>query len=138
MTRPRRISMILALTAMMLRAPLPMGWMPNPEGFAESPLVICVMDTPSGLDTSEAMDMPGMDMSNMDMQGHGHDHGQQQNNEPCPFAAAPHIGAPAGLVTKLAPPTLLARFAEKPVFETGLGRDSTYQPQSPRAPPAFA
>jgi hypothetical protein len=144
-TQYRRAGMILALVAIMLRALMPMGWMPNPAGFAESPLVICVMDTPSGLDTAEAMDMsimdmPGMamDMSGKDMQGHGHDHGQQQSGEPCPFAAAPHIAASGGLIVKLAPPSLLARLDEKPARETSLALDPAYRPQSPRAPPHLA
>jgi hypothetical protein len=112
----------LALAAMMLRALLPMGWMPNPEGFAQSPLVICLMDMPSGVDMSHAMDM------------HGHDHGQQQNNEQCPFAAAPHIAAPF-TIAQLAPPSELARFAEKPASHTLPALALDYHPQSPRAPP---
>ena len=112
MTGPRCLALILALAAMALRALLPMGWMPNPAGFAETPLVICLMDTPSGLDTSQAMDMSqagqmsGMDMSNPDM--HGHDHDQRQNGEPCPFAAAPHIAASGGATIELAPSSELA------------------------------
>lgn len=138
MTRPRRAALVLALAAMMLRALLPIGWMPNLARFGESPLVICLMDTPSGLDTSQAMDMPGMDMSNMEMHGQGHDHGQQQNSEPCPFAAAPHIAASSGIITGLAPPSQLGRFVEKPALVTGLALDLAYRPQAPRAPPSFA
>ena len=143
-TRDRRAAMILALAAMMLRALLPMGWMPNPAGFAISPLVICLMDTPSGADVSQAMDMPGMDMSGMDMQGQdqgqhqGQDHSRQQGGEPCPFAAAPHIAASSGLITALAPPSRLARLAEKPAIEAALAIDPAYQPHSPRAPPHLA
>ena len=135
-----RAALILALAAMMLRALLPMGWMPNPAGFWASPLVICTMDTPSGLDTSQVMDMVNMDMSNMDISsttGHGHDHGQQ-SSEPCPFAAAPHIAAAGGLLALLAPTSLLARLAEKPTLQTGLALKRAYQPHSPRAPPSFA
>jgi hypothetical protein len=147
-SRYSRAALTLAIVAMVLRALLPMGWMPNPEGFAESPLVICLMDTPSGLDVHQAMDMSHdmdmskMDMSNMDMpgqgQGQGHDHGQQQSSEPCPFAAAPHIAASGGLITKLAPPSLLARLSETPSPEAGLALDPAYHPHSPRAPPSFA
>lgn len=131
----RLIAVQLALAAMMLRALLPMGWMPNPEGFANSPLVICLMDSPSGMDMSAAKDMSGMDMAKP---GQSHDHGQQQSNESCPFAAAPHIGAPVGLLAELAPPSRLARFAETPASETRLSADPAHQPQSPRAPPEIA
>src|SRR6202008_755800 len=102
--RYRQAAVTLALAAMMLRALLPMGWMPNPDGFAQSPLVICLMDMSSGAA------MSAMDMSKpMDMQGHGNDHGQQQNNEQCPFAAAPHAAAPV-TIAELAPPSILNRF----------------------------
>jgi hypothetical protein len=135
MVRTLRLAAIqLALAAMMLRALLPMGWMPNPDGFAQSPLVICLMDMPSGMDMSHAMDMSKpMDMG---IQGHGQDHGQQQNNEQCPFAAAPHIAAPV-TVAAIAPPSELAHFAEKPASRTHLAFALDYHPQSPRAPPTL-
>jgi hypothetical protein len=131
MLRTFRLAAVqLALAAMMLRALLPMGWMPNPDGFAQSPLVICLMDMPSGMDMSHAMDMS----KPMDMDMHGHDHGQQQNNEQCPFAAAPHIAAPF-TIAELAPPSELAHFAEKPASRTIPALALAYHPQSPRAPP---
>ena len=131
MLRTFRLAAVqLALAAMMLRALLPMGWMPNPDGFAQSPLVICLMDMPSGMDMSHAMDMS----KPMDMDMHGHDHGQQQNNEQCPFAAAPHIAAPF-TIAELAPPSELAFFAEKPIGRTLPALTLDYHPQSPRAPP---
>ena len=133
MLRTFRLAAVqLALAAMMLRALLPMGWMPNPDGFAQSPLVICLMDMPSGMDMSHAMDMS----KPMDMNGHGQDHGQQQSNEQCPFAAAPHIAASVAIV-ELAPPSELARFAEKPVSRTLPTLAVDYLPQSPRAPPTL-
>jgi hypothetical protein len=131
MLRTFRLAAVqLALAAMVLRVLLPMGWMPNPDGFAQSPLVICLMDMPSGMDMSHAMDMS----KPMDMDMHGHDHGQQQNNEQCPFAAAPHIAAPF-TIAELAPPSELARFAEKPISSTLPALALAYHPQSPRAPP---
>lgn len=134
MVRPfRLVAVQLALAAMMLRALLPMGWMPNPDGFAQSPLVICLMDMPSGMDMSHAMDMS----KPMDMQGHGQDHGQQQNNEQCPFAAAPHIAASLA-IAELAPPSELAHFAEKPASHALPTLALDYLPQSPRAPPEIA
>jgi hypothetical protein len=131
MLRTFRLAAVqLALAAMMLRALLPMGWMPNPEGFAQSPLVICLMDMPSSMGMSHAMDMS----KPMDMAGHGQEHGQQQNNEQCPFAAAPHIAAPIA-IAELAPPAELARFAESPSSRTLVAFALDYHPQSPRAPP---
>ncbi len=134
MIRTFRLAAVqLALAAMILRALLPMGWMPNPDGFAQSPLVICLMDMPPSMDMSHAMDMS----KPMDMDMHGHEHGQQQNNEQCPFAAAPHVAAPAS-IAELAPPSVLARFTEKPASHTALALTFDYHPQSPRAPPQIA
>src|SRR6185312_7417913 len=84
-TRFRHAAVTFALVAMALRALLPMGWMPNPSGFSQSALVICLMDLPMPMH----MDMQGA------MHGGHSDHGQQQSNETCPFAAAPHLAAPA-------------------------------------------
>jgi len=136
MLRPfRPLAVQLALAAMMLRALLPMGWMPNPDGFSQSPLVICLMDMPAGMDMSHAMDMSKpMDMG---MPGHGQDHGQQPSNEQCPFAAAPHVAA-SPAIAEIAPPSELAHFAEKPVSRTLAAFALAYHPQSPRAPPHFA
>ncbi|HWF63536.1 MAG TPA: DUF2946 family protein, partial [Rhizomicrobium sp.] len=94
------------------------------------PLVICLMDMPSSMGMSHAMDMS----KPMDMAGHGQEHGQQQNNEQCPFAAAPHIAAPIA-IAELAPPAELARFAENPSSRTLVAFALDYHPQSPRAPP---
>lgn len=133
MLRTFRLAAVqLALAAMMLRALLPMGWMPNPDGFAQSPLVICLMDMPSGMDMSHAMDMS----KPMDMNGHGQDHGQQQSNEQCPFAAAPHIAASVA-IAELAPPSELARIVEKPASRALTALAVDYHPQSPRAPPTL-
>lgn len=129
----RHAAILLALTAMVLRALLPMGWMPNSHGFAQSPLAICMMDMPSGADVSHAMDMS----MPVDMHGHSHDQGKQQNNEQCPFAAAPHVAAPLAVVN-LIPPSTLARFVAHEAFGNSLTGTDRYQPQSPRAPPSQA
>src|SRR5215469_134710 len=98
-TRFRRAAVALALVAMALRALLPMGWMPNPAGFSQSPLTICLMDLP----------MPvHMDMHGAMHGGHSSDHGQQQSNETCPFAAAPHVAAPALNIVVFEPQLALA------------------------------
>jgi len=132
--RFRRVAVTLALGAMLLRALLPTGWMPNPAGFATSPLIICLMDMPSA--AAQAMDMS---MSGMDMHAHGgsHDHGTQQNNETCPFAAAPHIAAPIA-IADLAPPSTLSHFVVHEAAGHSIIGTGRYQPQSPRAPPEIA
>jgi len=136
--RVHRLAVTLALAAMALRALLPMGWMPNPQGFAQSPLMICLMDLPGGMAMSKAMDMSHMDMSKpMDMPGHGHGGGQQQNNEQCPFAAAPHVASPV-TIADIAPPSTLSHFVLHEVADHSIIGAGHYQPQSPRAPPEIA
>jgi hypothetical protein len=134
MSRTFRLAAVqLALAAMMLRALLPMGWMPNPDGFAQSPLIICLMDMPSGMAMSRTMDMS----KPMDMSGHGHGDSQQQSSEQCPFAAAPHVASPV-TIADLAPPSTLSHFVVHEVADHSIIGAGHYQPQSPRAPPQIA
>ena len=39
----RRAAVTLALAAMALRALVPAGWMPNPQGLSETAFIICDM-----------------------------------------------------------------------------------------------
>ena len=126
--RFRRAAVAFALVAMALRALLPMGWMPNPTGFAQSPLVICLMDLPMPMH---------MDMHGGMHGGHSSDHGQQQSNETCPFAAAPHLGAPALDIIVSEPQLALAASLSLALNHVALSA-AHYSPQSPRAPPSFA
>jgi hypothetical protein len=133
----RRAAVTLALAAMALRALLPMGWMPNPEGFAQSPLIICLMDLPQSVQMD--MDMAkstGMPMS-MDMHGGKSGQGQNDDHQTCPFAAAPHVAA-AVTIAYIPAPTILGRFHGETNITALLTRASVYKPQSPRAPPALA
>jgi len=127
-TRFRRAAIFVALAAMALRALLPMGWMPNPSGFAQSPLIICLMDMP--------MPMP-MDMRGGMHGGHSGDHGQQQSSETCPFAAAPHLAGPVVDIAICEPQLALAA-ALSLTRDHAQTRAPHYSPQSPRAPPSFA
>lgn len=137
----RRAALLLAIVAMVFKGLLPTGWMPNPQGFAETALILCDMDGPmSAADMAKMMAaMPGMDMSAMDMSGtdgkkapvSGHGH------EECPFAAATHAGA-ATADAAIAMPGLAVEHAHRPVPERSVVRFARYQPQSPRAPPAFS
>ncbi len=96
----RRVFVHLALAALILRAFLPAGWMPNPQGVGETAFVICTMDGPVSVMDGKAL--PGKD----DPRAH----------ESCPFAAAAQptqanqfavLAAPE-LSSSAAPPTLPA------------------------------
>jgi len=144
MTGFRRAAVCLALAAMMLRALMPAGWMPNPAGTGESFFVICDMDQMdmSKMDMSQMgmskMDMGHMDMAHMDMSGMDHGssgkHSGDGHQQPCPFAAAPHIATPSsGAALQL--PSQLAKFSPLMAAEQAAIKAATYKPQSPRGPP---
>jgi hypothetical protein len=138
-----RFAITLALAAMALRALLPTGWMPNPAGFAESPFIICPHESDSvHTDMAMPMDMPmQMDMSTpmqTDMHGgHSPGHDQHQNNETCPFAAAPHL-AHSSFCAPIPEPTLAVAAPSPFLLVCGRADRAHYSPQSPRAPPSFA
>jgi hypothetical protein len=119
MTRFRRAAVHLALIALMLRALLPAGWMPDRGSGA--PLVICTMDGPL-----KALDAEGKPIR--------HD---PRDHETCPFAAAAHLAPPAEPAS-LALPASAAGPAAAPVQPVPVTARAPYQPQSPRAPPVNA
>jgi len=122
MTRFLRLTALqLAICAMVLRALVPAGWMPNLSGEAGGGLfTICSVETGTHKDGSER-------------------DGQKQadRHEVCPFAAAPHLAAHA-VAAAVAAPSLVATFAE-PGAATNvhlIRMDVTAH--APRAPPALA
>ncbi len=121
MTNFRRAAVHLALIALMLRALLPAGWMPNPGPANGSPLIICTMDGPL-----QALDGKGKPIRH-DPRGH----------QACPFAAAAHLAPPAQLAS-LALPAIADGPAAVPARAGPVIARAHHGPQSPRAPPANA
>jgi hypothetical protein len=120
-----------AIAAMMLRALLPEGWMPGTTPSGMPALVICSMDEPVQI-------MPDHGMSDtMDMSKPMPAHGDNGHHETCPFAAAPHFAAPAGLPV-LAEASATSVRGE--IFENFAvaSNGRRHSPQAPRAPPALA
>jgi len=129
----RLAGIALAFAAMLLRALLPAGWMPNPGGTSGSPLVVCTMDGPGRM-------MAGMgamgDMGGAPADRH-HDRNSQHDHPVCPFAAAPHLAPPAATAA-LAIPSTLARAELRTAWIDVAKRPARHSPQSPRAPPESA
>ena len=121
----KRAYVHVALVAMLLRALLPVGWMPGTTASGAMALVICSGDGP-------ALFMPGM--AGMD---HKSKPGTNHHNEECPFAAAPHYAPPASLAvlasTILAPAAIQSR-----TIRSLAVAGTRHTPQAPRAPPALA
>lgn len=115
----------VALAIMLLRALLPVGWMPGTTPQGGMALVIC-----SGDMTGPSMaGMPGMDHKSTPSGNH--------HNDECPFAAAPHY-APAAILTALAAPALAFTNNRDQVSSSFFVTSTRHSPQSPRAPPALA
>jgi hypothetical protein len=105
----------VALAALILRALLPSGWMPD----AQAGLTICA----ATLGVIHHDGPPGQ-----------HDGKSQQ--EECPFAAAAHV-APTPVAPQLALPAFHA-FAAATDQAYAVALAARFTPQSPRAPPQAA
>jgi hypothetical protein len=114
----------IALVAMILRALLPAGWMPDSASASGSPFTICTVNGPL-----QAAHVPD---SQTGKHQPGQDDGRQ--NDFCPFAASVHLATPA-VTAAIAPSLRIASFAPdhspaRTVYDT-----ARYSSQSPRAPP---
>jgi hypothetical protein len=113
----RSLALSLALCAMVLRALLPVGWMPNngPDASA-SPFIICSVDGHHGGNSDSDRE---------------HRHG------PCAFAAAAHLSPPAFAASVPASPAEATRLAFA-AADDSVVRASDYRPNAARAPPLAA
>ena len=117
----RLTALQLAICAMMLRALIPAGWMPNADSDATAGLfTICSVDSRASHDGSGSDDQKQVD-----------------RHEVCPFAAAPQLATPT-VMAALAIPSLIAVVAEPSSVGDAVPRHTAYAPQAPRAPPAPA
>jgi hypothetical protein len=112
----------IALVAMLLRAILPVDWMPGAADNAAASFVICTVNGPV-----HAAHGP-------DGQKHNQDDGRQ--NDVCPFAASVHLATPAA-VASIAPSTQVASFTPVPSPAPAVRAAMRYAFPSPRAPPSL-
>jgi len=107
----------LLLAALLLRALMPLGWMPGAPALGQGAFIICMADGQIRHGT------PARDESG-------------RHPQPCAFAAAsllttpqsPAIGAPFPAMASL----------ETAMAATAMPKAGRFTPQSPRGPPAFA
>jgi len=112
----------IALVAMLLRALLPVGWMPDVA--AGTPFVICTVNGPL-----QAAHLP-------DTGKHQPGHDDSRQNDMCPFAASAHLATPAAAAS-IAASTQIASFAPVQSLAPAVHTTGRYALQSPRAPPSF-
>lgn len=119
----RRLAVIVALAAMLLRGLLPDGWMPSAQTGA--PLIACPGQGPMHMHMPMA---PGG--------SHGHT-SPGHSSSVCPFAAVAHLSLPLANVPGAAPALIAFNFARIPAARV-IAQARIYRSQSPRAPPRFA
>jgi hypothetical protein len=109
-----RFARHVAFIALVARALLPAGWMPDAHG-----LTICSVDAP----VHRSADLGKPDSGKDSAAGH----------DQCPFAAAPHLASTPD-VPSLSMPSVhaLAAAADRAYAATIVAR---FTPQAPRAPP---
>ena len=115
----------IALVAMLFRALLPTGWMPNFGGASGTPIILCSPDGPVHI----VLGADGQPVKQSPDQSDPHQH------DVCPFAAAPHLATPVA-VAVLAPSAVAAA----PIIsasERQAASTDFYSPQSPRGPPGI-
>jgi hypothetical protein len=110
----------LALAAMILRAFLPAGWMPNLQEGGQTALVICTMD-------GAVVDMSGKALPGKD---------DPRAHESCPFAAAAQP-APVNDFIALAAPELSQSAAPRHLALGVPARLASYLQPASRAPPSL-
>ena len=104
----------LLLAALLLRAMVPLGWMPGTAQLGQASWIICTADGQIQHGT------PGKD-----------DAGQHQ--QPCAFAAAQVLVSPAGHALPV--PLLQVAAIDSASVSTAPAMAAHFTPQSPRGPP---
>jgi hypothetical protein len=112
-----RLARHLLLAALLLRALMPLGWMPGSAQLGQAAWIICTADG------QLQHGAPGKDDSH-------------QHQQPCAFAAA-HVMAASGNHVFVAP-LLQAAALETHTAPTAIHVAAGFTPQSPRAPPLSA
>ncbi len=114
--------MQIALAAMLLRALLPAGWMPNPDGGTAAPFVVCTINGPVHIAADSHPGKPARD--------------DGRQNDICPFAASVHLATPPSAAT-LVPSVSVAELVPEFIAPAAVAIGARHTPQSPRAPPSL-
>jgi hypothetical protein len=111
----RSLAAALALAAMLMRGLLPAGWMPNPDGVAGGPLIICTMGAPLHVHPAHAP--------------------QDDSGKVCPFAVMAHLAAAASPVAIAQPVFTAWRVAPPADYRRQIApRARAYSSRAPPVP----
>jgi hypothetical protein len=108
----------ILLAALLLRAFVPLGWMPGQAQLGEAAFIICAADGTLQHGT------PGKDDA-------------AKTHQPCAFSAAMQAFDTPDAAA-IAPPSANALVIASVIAPTAPAPDAARTPQAPRAPPAFA
>ncbi len=111
-----RLARHLLLAALLLRALVPLGWMPGSPQLGQAAWIICTADG------QIQHGIPGKDEA-------------AQQHQPCAFAAAHVMASPQG--EGLTPPLLRTTAIEPQTALVPAFVAAAFTPQAPRAPPLF-
>jgi len=112
----------IALVAMLLRAILPAGWMPDSASASGAAFVICTVNGPLRAAQDAGKHRPGQD--------------DRRQNDVCPFAASVHLATPT-VTAVIAPSTQVSSLAPGHAPARTVYNAARYSSQSPRAPPSL-
>lgn len=127
MTRNVRIAAVhIALVAMLLRALLPTGWMPNNTG-GPAPLIVC---TGAGL-VAITFDKNGTPLKQTPIKSDATHRGI------CPFGVVAHL-APPNADIAFVPPLRAIMPVQAPQLYRAVFGETRHAPQAARAPPVTA
>lgn len=108
----------LLLAALLLRAMVPLGWMPGTAQLGQAAWIICTADGQIQHGTP------------------GKDDAEHQHQQPCAFAAAHVMASPEAAA--LAAPVLQIAAIDTGAAPVPLSVAAPFAPQAPRAPPIFS
>lgn len=121
-TGARAWPLLLLLLALLVRGVTPPGWMPNPQGSASSPFVICTAD--------------GAHVVSLDSAGHPANRGHGERYDLCAFAGH-HAGPAAEMQLALGAAQAEGFAPAQPAPAAAAARAQRHRDQAQRAPPTL-
>ncbi len=122
----RRHAIWLALAGILLRALLPVGWMPNPGGLAHgAPIILCTAEGVRSILIGE--DGKPLESGEQSLPAY--------HDAPCAFAAAVPLSPPSAGIT-LPAPSIAADAPELPQWQDAFF-SLRFSPATPRGPPSL-
>lgn len=122
----KQIGVHIALVAMLLRALVPAGWMPDTSGLHRAPLMLCDGSGP----------MSAMEMGTNGPANKKQDQGDTRSSDTCPYFAASHSATTPAPLADILPAARYESAAAIPII-SHFAQAQRYEPHAARAPPSL-